>query len=144
MLTCYPQEGKKTMPIGDPRDEYLDVSNNIRHFGTTRFAELTIYIALIAGMLNVTFGRFTPITPEVSIGLKITGLLITILFWTLQERTMKYWYAFMDRAVELEKELGFKQYSARPRPGIITGHNAVRSFFAIMFLFWSISLVLPT
>jgi hypothetical protein len=49
---------------------------------------------------------------------------------------MVYWYNFMKRAVELEEELGFKQYSARPRAGIVTGHNAVRSFFALMVIFW--------
>ncbi|MDD1678396.1 MAG: hypothetical protein LUO93_04335 [Methanomicrobiales archaeon] len=70
------------MSTGDPRDEYLDASNTIRHYGTSRFAELTIYIALTAGIMNVAFGRFAPISTEVGISLKAAGLLITLLFWT--------------------------------------------------------------
>jgi hypothetical protein len=65
---------------------------------------------------------------------------VTILFLVLQERTMLYWYSFIQRAAELEKELGFQQYSSRPPAGIITGRNAMRVFFLIMVLFWFISL----
>jgi hypothetical protein len=32
-----------SMAEGNPKDEYLDVSSNIRHWNTLRFAELTIY-----------------------------------------------------------------------------------------------------
>ncbi len=36
----------------DLKDEYLDVSDNIRHWNTLRFAELTIYVALTGAPLN--------------------------------------------------------------------------------------------
>jgi hypothetical protein len=44
------------MSRGDPRNEYLDASNNIRHYGTTRFAEVTIYIALLVRDLEKFLG----------------------------------------------------------------------------------------
>jgi hypothetical protein len=124
----------------DLKDEYLDVSDNIRHWNTLRFAELTIYIALTGAMLNAITGNSPPLPTLVSAQAKIAGLAVTILFLVLQERTMLYWYSFIQRAAELEKELGFQQYSSRPPAGIITGRNAMRVFFLIMVLFWFISL----
>jgi hypothetical protein len=128
------------MATNDLKDEYLDVSDNIRHWNTLRFAELTIYIALTGALLNTIIGKSPPLPPAVSIPAKIAGVLVTILFFVLQERTMLYWYNFVDRAAELEKELGFQQYSSRPRARIITGRNAMRLFFLFMVLFWVTSL----
>jgi hypothetical protein len=44
----------------NPKDEYLDASNNARLFQTLRFAELTIFAALTAGLLNALFVRAVP------------------------------------------------------------------------------------
>ncbi len=128
------------MAKADLKDEYLDASDNIRHWNTLRFAELTIYIALTGALLNAIVGKSPPLPPVVSAPAKVAGILVTILFFVLHERTMLYWYNFVERAAELEKELGFQQYSSRPRAGIITGRNAMRLFFLIMALFWVISL----
>lgn len=128
------------MAEGNPKDEYLDVSSNIRHWNTLRFAELTIYIALTGGLLSAIIGKSPPLPQAVSAPAKVVGLLVTVLFLVLQERTMLYWYNFVRRAAELEEELGFQQYSTRPRAGLMTGRNAMRLFFLIMILFWAVSL----
>ncbi len=128
------------MDRSDLKDEYLDASDNIRHWNTLRFAELTIYIALTGALLNAITGSSPPLPPLVGASAKIAGLVVTILFFVLQERTMLYWYSFVHRAAELEKELGFQQYSSRPLAGLITGRNAVRVFFLIMVLLWVVSL----
>jgi membrane associated rhomboid family serine protease len=128
------------MAESDLKDEYLDASDNIRHWNTLRFAELTIYIALMGALLNAIIGKSPPLPPLVSVPAKIAGLLVTILFFVLQERTMLYWYSFIARAAELEEELGYRQYRSRPPAGIVTGRNAMRLFFLIMALFWVISL----
>lgn len=39
--------------MGSPKDEYMDASSNVRHWSTLRFAQLTIYIALMGGLLNL-------------------------------------------------------------------------------------------
>ena len=96
------------MATSDLKDEYLDASDNIRHWNTLRFAELTIYIALTGALLNTIIGRSPPLPQAVSIPAKIAGVLVTILFFVLQERTMLYWYNFVERAADLEKELGFQ------------------------------------
>ena len=49
---------------------------------------------------------------------------------------MAYWNNFVMRAAELEQELGFKQYSSRPKAGIISSFKAMRVFFIIFVIFW--------
>ena len=128
------------MDKSDLKDEYLDASENIRHWNTLRFAELTIYIALTGALLTAIIRESPPLPPPVGAAAKIAGLVVTILFFVLQERTMLYWYSFVRRAAELEKELGFQQYSTRPSAGIISGRNAMRVFFLTMVLLWVVSL----
>jgi membrane associated rhomboid family serine protease len=123
------------------RDEYLDVSNNIRHFQTVRFAQLTIVMAITAGLLNVLYVKPDALSPFAEASIKVAGVLISILYWRLQERTMLYWYHFVNRAAELEEELGFGQYRHRPPAGILSGSNVMRMFFLVLVLFWTASLV---
>ncbi len=128
------------MANGDAEHEYMDASSNIRHWSTLRFAQLTIYIAITGGLLNVYFGR-GPLPAVSAILLSIAGVLLSILFLILQERTMMWWYMFVVRADELEKDLGFRQYSARPPAGLFSSRNAIRLLFALMIIFWVVTLV---
>ncbi len=43
------------------RYEYLDASNNVRHHGNLRFAQLTLFSALTGGLMAVVFGRQPPL-----------------------------------------------------------------------------------
>lgn len=124
----------------EPKVEYIDVSTNLRHWNTLRFAELTIFIAITGAMMNVVFGRSAELPGSFSVLVKVAGLLVSILFLILQERTMQWWYCFVERAAELEEELGFQQYRRRPRGHRITGTVAMRLFFIVIILFWIISL----
>ncbi len=127
---------------GDPKDEYIDASNNARQFQTLRFAELTIYMALTGALVAVTFSKIAaPVDPLATVALKVAGILITLLFWILQERTMLYWRHFVKRAAELEPELGFRQYSTRPSEGWVTSQNAIRALFVVLTVFWLAALV---
>jgi hypothetical protein len=98
---------------------------------------LTIYTALTGGMLNLTYGKSGSLSTQAGISLKVAGLLLTLLFWNLQERTMLYWYNFVQRAAELEETLGFNQYTSRPRAGILSSRNAMRLLFLVMVLLWA-------
>ena len=127
------------MPTGNPKDEYLDASNNARQYQTIRFAQLTVYLALIGFLLNFLFSGSSSITFLVRIFLQLGGLISTLLFWIHQERTMTYWNHFVRRAAQLEEELGFKQYSTRPPAGLLSSFKAMRLFFLIFTLFWASS-----
>ena len=124
------------MTAGNPKDEYVDVSHNLRQFMTMRFAQLTVYLGLTGVLLNLVFTGNAKVSPYGSLVLQVGGLVITLIFWVHQERTMAYWNHFMRRAIELEADLGFQQYSTRPSTRGITSFKAMRLFFAIMTLFW--------
>jgi hypothetical protein len=124
------------MGAGNLKDEYLDASSNARQFQTIRFAQLTVYLALMGFILNLLFSESSTVTNLVSKLLQAGGLISTLLFWVHQERTMAYWNHFVNRAAELEEDLGFKQYRTRPPSGIISSFKAMRLFFLILTLFW--------
>ena len=129
------------MVSADLKDEYLDASSNARLFQTLRFAELTIFAALTAGLLNALFVRAAPLPAPAGAVIKVAGLFITLLFLILEERTMEYWSHFVNRAAKLEKDLGFKQYSTRPRAGVGSSRNAIRLFFVVMIILWTAALI---
>jgi hypothetical protein len=131
------------MHQGEPGDEYKDVSDNIRLFQNIRFAQLTVFIAVSATLIGVVFSSPSAISPPLMLLLKLGGLLVTVLFWVLMERTMLYWRHFVSRAAELEELLGYKQYSTAPQAGLITGTNAIRGFFIVVCLLWIALLVVP-
>ena len=124
------------MGEGQARDEYLDASSNVRHWSTLRFAQLTIYIALTAGLLNILCARSAPPVGRIAVAIEVAGFLTTVMYWVLQERTMLYWYAFVRRAAEIEPALGFRQHLSRPRSGPFSSSNAMRGLFLVMALFW--------
>lgn len=128
------------MTKDDAKVEYIDVSNNLRHWNTLRFAELTVYMAITGAMLNVVFGKSTP--PPLGVGLlmKGSGILVSLLFLILHERTMSWWYRFVERAAELEETLEFEQYRRRPQGHKMTGTVSIRLFFIVMVLFWAVSI----
>jgi hypothetical protein len=129
------------MANGDLKDEYLDASANQRQFQTLRFAQITVFIAITGFLINLLFNASIPVPTLERLALKTGGLLVTFLFWIHQERVMAYWNHFVQRAAELEKELGFRQYSTRPRAGIVSSFKAMRLFFIVFALFWTVALV---
>jgi hypothetical protein len=124
------------MPKGDSKDEYLDASANQRQFMTMRFAQLTVFLAISGFLVNVLLSESILLPKYGGEVLKAGGLLVALLFWVHQERTMVYWNHFVERAAELEKELGFNQYRTRPPAGLISSFKAMRAFYVIIILFW--------
>ena len=123
------------------KDEYLDVSANMRHFGNMRFAELTLFIASLAGFLAIIFRTDSALEPDIRLILKLGGLSLTITFFIMEERIKDYWICHKERAVELEKKLGFKQYSISPPRRIITATNAIRMLFIFIIFLWIILII---
>lgn len=130
------------MTTASAKDEYLDASANARQFNTLRFAELTIFVTVTGALVAVSFSRGTaPAELPVSIAMRVLGLSVAVVFWVLEGRTMLYWHHFVSRAAELEAELGFRQYSTRPREGWLTGHRAVQALLALVAASWLVALV---
>src|SRR5688500_13698402 len=101
------------------KDEYLDVSNNMRLFINMRFAQLTLFIAITAALLNVVFSKDPSALPGTSIALKLGGLLAVVVFWVMEERAADFFHHYKRRAIVLEKSLEYSQYTDRPERKVI-------------------------
>ena len=141
-----PTRSEQADALARSRDEYLDASSNARQFNVLRFAELTIFITATGALMAGSFSRAAaPTTPEAGLALKLAGIIVTAVFWIVQERTMLYWRHFVARAAELEGELGYRQYSTRPKEGPMGGHRAVRLLFLLTGFFWvAAAILIPT
>jgi hypothetical protein len=122
------------------KDEYLDVSHHLRHYAKARFATLTLFLALVAGLLAVLFGGQTELAPPHKAVLKLGGLLTAFLFLVIARRASRYWQLFKQRAIELEQALGFKPYTQSPRGEGMNATLRVEILYVCIGLFWLSSL----
>lgn len=128
---------------GNPEEEYKDVSNNIRYYGSMRFVLLTLFGTLSAAIIATLFlGTITPQAPAKVI-LKVLGLVLVLVFGLMDQRASEYWSALWIRAVELEAKLNYSQYKARPHRRIMSITNATRLLYLTMLVFWIIALAKP-
>ncbi|MBC8504228.1 MAG: hypothetical protein H8D34_05185 [Chloroflexi bacterium] len=126
---------------GDPKDEYLDLCETMRHFGNIRFAQMTLYLAITAGIVTTLFQSDT-ISHLARISLKIGGIIVTILFWLMDARAMDYWNHFRRRAIQLEKTLNFEQWSKSPADKFFSTTNILKILYILILAFWIITIVL--
>jgi len=125
------------------KDEYLDASENMRTHSTMRFAHLTLFIAITAGLLNSLLSGHTP-PDNMRLALKTGGLLTVVVFWMIEERVTDYFHHYRRRAVTLEKVLGYSQYTSCPQRKWFTATNAVRLLFGALAHLWVIWLFFPS
>jgi hypothetical protein len=128
---------------GNPEEEYKELNENMRHYANMRFAQLTVFSALEGALVSLGKGCFTlaPKAPEAYgfLALSLVGLLIAVVFLVMEERAADYWHHFRRRAVELEGQLGYRQFTDRPLgklKGTLTATNAVRALYIVAILFW--------
>ncbi|HUV66796.1 MAG TPA: hypothetical protein VMW24_23110 [Sedimentisphaerales bacterium] len=114
------------MANGNPSEEYKDLSENMRHYANMRFAQLTLYFALTAGLVTALFTVDPPLGDNLRLALKIIGVLASAAFGVMEERAADYWHHFRRRAVEIEKSLAYKQYTDRPGNKLFSATNAAR------------------
>lgn len=125
---------------GDPKDEYFEVGANMRQFGNVRFSQMTLFVALTGGLLAGLF-QSTKLSNIAEMSLKIGGALFTLLFWVMDARAMAYWNHYRERGIELEKILGFRQYTTSPAKKFLSATNAFRFLYLVIFIYWIITLV---
>jgi len=83
-------------------EEYKDISQNMRTYSNLRFAQLTLFVAMTAVMLNVLFnGSGPPLTETSTLIIKFGGLLVAAVFWVMEERSADFWHHFKKRAIKL-------------------------------------------
>lgn len=124
------------MTNSESGDEYKDLSDNMRHYANMRFAQLTLYFALTAGLVTVVFAVHPPLDNVLRLWLNIVGAVGAASFGVIEERAADYWHHFRRRAVELEKQLCYKQYTDRSVAKWFTATNAARVLVWGGLLLW--------
>jgi hypothetical protein len=129
-----------------PLEEYKDVSNNVRHYAVHSVARMSLFIAFTGGLLSVLFGLKGQLSAFAYVAFEFLGLVLTVLFWVATFSSYFLWGRFIQRAVELESSLGFKQYGNLPgaphfciwsRPSFL----AMNAIFGISAILWFLFLV---
>ncbi len=120
--------------------EYTEVNNNIRHYSNMRFAQLTIYVAITGVLINFFFNKVDTLKSVTKFCFEIGGIYIAIMFWIMEKSATKKWKAFKARAIELEKELGYKQITNFPSSALFSATNATQMLFLGGILFWAITI----
>ena len=123
-------------------EEYQHCSRNLRHYGNMRFAEITLFAVFSASLVQFVFGEDPP-PHHFATPLKWVGIVISVLFYVMNERRVLLWKSLYTRACELEGSLGFRQYSVRPKNGIFSNRNAARGFYVLVAVMWLVTLVSP-
>jgi uncharacterized membrane protein YcgQ (UPF0703/DUF1980 family) len=124
-------------------DEYKEINNNVRFYGNMRFAQLTLFSAITAALLTIIFKTQPALTESIKRLLEIGGIISAIVLWVMEERSTGYATKFIHRLQELEKSLGFNQWSGR-KIGTKAGFsatNAVRLLYFAILLFWILALI---
>ena len=127
------------------KDEYLDASSNMKHYGTLHFAELTVFVAITAGIITLVFTSHPPLLPLIRKLLKFGGFIVTICFWLMDISGVYLWTHFAKRAAELESQLGYRQYSSLPgapkfnriRPATV----GLWLFYILILIFWVTTII---
>lgn len=119
------------------RHEYAEVTQNVRHYSNLRFAIFTIFFAVMAGVGIVAFGE-GQFDAHAAVVARIAGFAVIMIFWMYEERTSLRLKHFAKVAVELERSLGYTQFTTIPAPGrYLPDEKAVtRVFFLIITLLW--------
>jgi hypothetical protein len=133
-------ESWKTLPPERLEKEYLDLSQNIRHYGNLRFAQLTLFAAITAGLVKVAIENAHEWPVPLRTALYTAGALVAASFWVMEERGADYWHHFRRRADKIEPFLHFGQYSTK-KPKVVSATNAVRFLFIMAILAWVASIV---
>ena len=128
------------MTNGNPEEEYKEVSNNIRHYGSMRFVLLTLFSTLSASIIAALFLSANQPPMPTKTMLKCLGIVLVVVFGLMDQRASEYWSSFWKRAMELEATLNYSQYKARPYRRTISITNTTRLLYLAVLVFWIIAL----
>jgi hypothetical protein len=119
--------------LDDPKEEYKDLSDNMRHYGNMRFAQLTIFVSLTSGFIILLFKDLSSFDKTF---IKGSATFFTILFGIMEERAADFYHHFRKRAKELEYLLGYRQYKDLKSKNLFSATNASSLFYFAVLCFW--------
>ena len=124
--------------------EYLDCSNNLRHYSNHQVALITALMAINGAIAALVFSSNTLTGFFEDIGAKIIALALSILFSIKIQSAIMMWDHFFNRAIELEMSLKLKHYTTLPGFPIFPirpAKWAMQIFSVSTIVFWFLSLL---
>lgn len=119
------------------RHEYTETVQNVGHYSNLRFVIFSILFAVMAGVGIVAFGK-GQFDQHAAIVARIAGFLVIFMFWQLEESSFFFYDHCRKNATELERLLGYSQYSTIPvsRSYLPRAYIVKRVFYFLLTLLW--------
>jgi hypothetical protein len=116
--------------------EYCEVLSSIRHYSNLRFASLTLFSAVTAGLFGAAFGPVV-IDPDLRERMRVVwpvvGMLASTLFLVLECCVTAFVVAFRRRVRDLYPNTHFE---GSPQWARVIARNMFKSFYLAMLIFW--------
>lgn len=117
------------------RHEYTEAVQTIRHYANLRFALFSIFFAVIGGVGIVAFGK-GQFDVQAALVARIAGFVVIAIFWNYIERLGRLFEHFSSMAIEMERSLGYTQWTRRPWGPLFPGYVMFRLFFCLLTVLW--------
>jgi hypothetical protein len=119
---------------GTPQNEYGHVTDHIIHYANARFKQLTLFIALSAGLIGILFSKNGVDDYTVRVALKLLGIVTAMVFWVLEQSSNRWWPVLLRELLSSRKCLD----TAASRKNLWRRHaglmQPVRSDFSTLWL----------
>ncbi|MDW8305432.1 MAG: hypothetical protein RML33_11425, partial [Acidobacteriota bacterium] len=117
-----------------------ELGQAMRHYSALRFAILTVFFALVGGLITISFDALSA-NQFMIVATRVGGLIGTLAFLVFEYRLEVYMSHFENRAAELEKALGYNIYTGRKQGGVrfISTPLAIRLLYFAVIIFWIVS-----
>jgi hypothetical protein len=118
--------------------EYIEICLTIRHYRSLRFAMRTLFLAISIGLAVVGLGIIPDQTSLAKTVAKTLGVFVTGFFWVAERNSARYMAHLEERAIDLEKTLGYRLWSGMPgsKWRFLGGAFITALVYAGLVLFW--------
>ena len=130
--------------LNSKKEEYIQLNQNLRHYHNQRFAQLTLWLAITAGLMSALFSKSYVVPSIANMALKLIGIIASIVFWIMDRRMVDHWRHFWKRLQEIEPELEFRMWLDRPKRKWLGSTNATWFLYGTIIVFWLITLFWPS
>lgn len=118
--------------------EWKDVRETLRYFGTKRFAQMTVFLAASGVMLNEVLHSSHSVFGRGFI--MLAGLILGILFLIIEYGSWQYFTRYAERGKEIERDLAHLRLMSHNRPLLDFATWATFSFYIMVCALWLILL----
>jgi hypothetical protein len=136
-MTDTPQTPEKLM------HEYSELSSNVRHYSSLRFAMFTVYFGLTGGIASAAFHFVEPKAHNVVepfIVARCAGVFFTVIFFVLEtiiNRILTHEVAILKT---LEAQLGYSELANLQGRRVFNSRNTIYALYMGVGLFWFVTI----